>query len=232
MGKGLSMNFYTQANAGMLRNADNTIYNNLGATVGTEAKLKLNDKNLIFGGVEIGAGTALSAEAMVGYKRKLDKKVDLVFTANASVNKSLTEKDKFNFGYVHDYSVTQDGVTQTDVDNGNVNESWHPGNLKLNGTYGLNRNTKWGNYELGLEFGYEKALSKDIKGQINSKTSVDINETTYSETATFNYNRKPEEGFYASPYAKAKINLSKNGAWQAIGKVDFHELKAGVRWNF
>ena len=207
MGKGLSMNFYTQANAGMLRNADNTIYNNLGATVGTEAKLKLNDKNLIFGGVEIGAGTALSAEAMVGYKRKLDKKVDLVFTANASVNKSLTEKDKFNFGYVHDYSVTQDGVT-------------------------LNRNTKWGNYELGLEFGYEKALSKDIKGQINSKTSVDINETTYSETATFNYNRKPEEGFYASPYAKAKINLSKNGAWQAIGKVDFHELKAGVRWNF
>lgn len=229
MVKGLSAKLYTQAQAGMLRNGEAS-YNNLGAAIGVDAKWQINDKNAIVGGYEFGAGTTLSANARLGYQRSLGNKSSLVFTGNATVNGSLYQRDSYDI-HVENTADVNGKIHQ--IDNFDKSDNWKRKSTILSGRVGFNKDTKWGGYEVGAEAGYRDSMSPSIHGTGGSKKTFDLGNGKTQEVQThFEYGREGVKGAFVSPYANVKVNLSADGALQAIGKADIHEVKAGIRWTF
>ena len=229
MVKGLSANAYTQANAGALRNGENSIYSNLGASVGIDTKLQLDKKNAIFGQFEFGAGTALTGNARLGYQRALSNNTNLVFAANAALGNSLTKTENSSV-HIDNKANINDKIYQ--MDKIDKTFDWKPGNISFSGQVGFNKNAKWGSYELGAELGYEHSSSVEYSLKGGSHADVLIGEQKTEIQTAYDYNRKEQEGMYISPYATARIDLNKKGNWQAIGKADIHEIKVGLRYNF
>lgn len=232
MTKGLSGNLYTQANAGILRNLQHSTYANIGASVGGNAKMELGKGFSIIGGAEIGAGTALTASAKLGYQIKIKNNSNVVFTVNAAYDKSLNKNEKVEFNAEHHFSVT-DNITEVNKTN-YINDTldYKPSNLRIFGQMGYNKDTKWGGYEVGLEGGYSRCQTGNFDKKYTSTINVELNGQTYSEEQVFTYHREQLNDDYVSPYAKAKINLNKSGDLQAIGKADLHNVQAGIRYTF
>ena len=229
MTKGLSLNVYTQANAGMLKNSEKVTYNNLGASAGFNVDANFDGKNSLIYGAEVGAGTAVTAKAEIGYKRALSKNSNLVFTANFAYDKSLTKTDSYS---VHiDNNATVNGK-KYQLDLIDENYSWKRDNLQYGGRVGYNKETKWGGYEVGAELGYRTNTSPEFHTASGSKSSFDLGEGKKYDIAThYEYGRDRKEGVYGTPYGKIHANLTSNGALQAIGEANSREIKVGLRYS-
>ncbi len=221
---------YGQANTGFLRNSDGAVYSNTGATVGFGASSSMGKKSALFTNIEAGIGTAITANAKIGYKRALNKNSNLVFSGNFSYDKSLTRSDNYNVR-IDNNAMVNGKKYQLDLIDKNYN--WKPDNLQYSGKVGYNKETKWGGYEVGAEVGYRTNSSPDFYTASGSKSSFDLGENkTYDISTHYEYGRDRKEGVFATPYGNIHANLTTNGALQAIGKADIHEVKVGLRYNF
>ena len=188
MTKGLSLNVYTQANAGMLKNSEKATYTNLGASAGFNVNANFDGKNSLIYGAEVGAGTAVTAKAEIGYKRALSKNSNLVFTGNFSYDKSLTRTDNYN---VHIDNNAEINGKKYQIDLIDKNYNWKPDNLQYGGRVGYNKETKWGGYEVGAEVGYRTNSSPEFHKASGSKITFDLDDGSQQDIEThYEYGRQ------------------------------------------
>ena len=233
MGKGLSLNVYTQANAGVIRNSDGAFFSKIGAGVGLDVEANFDGKNSLIYGANGSAGTAVSTNAYVGYKRALGNNSNLVFTGNFSYDKSLTKTDSYN---VHiDNNATVNGK-KYQLDLINKNESWKPDNMQYGGRVAFNKETKWGGYEVGAEVGYMTNSSPEFHKAGGSKTTLDFADgKKYDIASEYEYGRERSEGMYGAINGKIHANLNKSKSLQIFGEgnlgANVHKVEVGIKYN-
>ncbi len=227
MGKGLSLNVYTQANAGLLRNADGNTYSNVGVSLGADGKAMLSQKDAIIGGVQVGTGTAMTADASIGYQRNIGNRSELKFTANASYNRSLTNTKT----YTTTSEINLNFNGQEQKIQGLSSTSWHPSNLTFSGKASFNKTTSWGGYEVGVEAGYQNSLSPDITFK-SETTLLDQSKDVSIMTGSHHSIKHIGSGFVAFD-AGIHANLTKNGALQAFAEGNTKRgVEGGIRFTF
>ena len=233
MSKGLSLNIYTQANAGLLRNSDGASFSKIGAGAGLDVEANFDGKNSLIYGARGGAGTAISTDAYVGYKRSLGNNSNLVFTGNFSYDKSLTKTDSYNVP-IDNSATVNDKKYQLDLINKDY--SWKPDNMQYGGRVAFNKETKWGGYEVGAEVGYMTNSSPEFHKAGSSKMTFDSPDgSKYDITTGYEYVRERKEGMYAAINGKIHKNLNKNKSLQIFCEgnlgANVRKVEVGIKYN-
>ena len=236
--KKLQVSGYTGVQAGIIRNSTKENFLSSGAILGGEVNYKG-----AFARTQVMAGTAIGAEAQIGYEFDLGRNMGLELSAKTQMYKNQVSDlgsttNTTNFHHHADYSVTNE-QGQTEIVNQSFDEnhtsSWKHGMQQTGLKAQLNFGSKKAQFGLGIEAGTRNSIRPNISysSDINSTIELKAGDKTINvqnlAKATVVKVDNGAKG-YVTPTLNAKVNLGKGFSLNA--NADLNQGHVGVRYNF
>lgn len=207
---------YAQANAGVIKNAADEVYSNLGATIGGE----VNYKNTYLRG-EAGAGTALTGKLEIGHEFDIGKNMGLDLSAKGQYTRSNSTS---SLHAIFDYTESGEtnGVPYTKQELRTANVNWNAGETRLGAQAELTFKSKNAKFGVGLEGGLRHSTSPDI----------DINFANGNGTPVSVKKDLNKQTGYITPTLSAEVQLGKKSNFSFVANADMYQGQAGIRYTF
>ena len=229
---------YTGLQAGFIRNSANENFLTTGAVLGGEARYKG-----IFARAKVLGGTAVGAEAQVGYEFNLGRNTGLELSAKGQMYKNMvnvfgSETKTSNYDR-HDLTTIHNEDQTTTIDGSfsdNYSESWNYGMQQVGLRAQLNFGSEKARFGVGVEAGTRNSLRPNISYTLHDHHAVDLNQG--GETVNVNdiinkVSIKIDNGaeFVVTPVITANLELGKGVSLNANTDV-LSQGNVGISWTF
>ena len=229
---------YAGVQAGIINNSAKEKFLNTGAVLGGEARYKG-----AFARAQVMGGTAIGAEAQLGYEFDLGKNMGLELSAKTQMYKNLVSDlgsttHTAEFHHNAEYSIVNE-QGQTEIINQSFDEnhtsSWNHSMQQTGLKAQLNFGSEKARFGVGIEAGTRNSqrpnisYSSDINSNIDIKNGDKIvNVQNLAQVTAVNVDNGVKG--YITPTVTAKVNLGKGFTFNA--SADLNQGQAGIRWNF